>query len=78
MKKPRQAHQLHLVTPEEAVAGPQPLSQREEDAFLVKDIRRYQQLQREFDQELFGKQDKETTSRDPARATAGARAAGRP
>jgi hypothetical protein len=58
MKKIATAQQqLHLVTSEEAAAVSQSLSQNEENAFIANGIRRYQQLQREFDEELFGSRD---------------------
>jgi hypothetical protein len=60
-KKSKAQQQLHLVTAEEASAFSQtelsPVAPSDEDAFLGDGIRRYQELQRAFDEELFGKKD---------------------
>jgi len=56
-KKTKAQQQLHLVTTEDRPAGaPQ---EQEEDSWIANGIRRYQQVQQEFDQELFGNQDYE-------------------
>ena len=65
MKKAKARHGLHLITSEEAAANarqaassvaelePEPASQQELDTFIANGIRRYQQLQQEFDRALF-------------------------
>jgi len=56
-KKIKAQQQLHLVTTGDRPAGaPQ---EQEEDSWIADGIRRYQQVQQEFDQELFGNQDYE-------------------
>lgn len=56
MKKETKAHRgLHLVTAEERPTGSQP----DVDSLIASGVRRYQQVQQEFDRELFGNQDQE-------------------
>lgn len=68
MKLKRKPHAgLHLVTAEEAAslavaAEPTPCAEpaeQEMDAWLAQGIRRYRELQKEVDRELFGDQDQE-------------------
>jgi len=56
-KMAKAQQQLHLVTPEEAAAVSPPLSPGEEDTFIAKAVRRYQQLQEEFESEFLGERD---------------------
>ncbi len=49
---------LHLVSPSDQPAPPSP-SQQELDSLIAEGIRTYQQLQQEFDRELFGGKDLE-------------------
>jgi hypothetical protein len=69
MKKTKAHGGLHLVGPEEAariakqakprVAEPEPASAQQLDSLIANGIRRYQQLQQEFDRELFGERNLE-------------------
>ena len=68
MKKTRPRRGLHLVTAEEAARiaeqavpdvaepEPEPASQQELDTLIANGIRRYQQLQQEFDRALFAEE----------------------
>ena len=74
MKKTRPRRGLHLVTAEEAARiaeqaersvepEPEPASQQELDSLIANGMRRYQQLQQEFDRALFAeKQDTDKIS----------------
>jgi hypothetical protein len=58
MKQKTKAHRaLHPVTREDRLTGAP--KEQEEDSLIADGIRRYQQVQQEFDQELFGNQDYE-------------------